>query len=204
MTSSVIPVLEELLAAAAVAVVVLGAATVAAALWLRRRWRRIKAHVSGHSRGLAFGTGSGGWQWLWSRPLPNRQWVSIHQTRRRLARARAAAEHSVALARSSGAPLGDLESLCRRLRPATLDVDRSLRVAQRATGSLIDTGVIMRQADDLTTSACYIQNAAAMAMTGASAPTTSDLVYDIHREVGAIAGGIAHAGQHSSSFEPWG
>lgn len=49
--------------------------------------------------------------------------------RRRLWRAVTAAEQAVAQARKTGAPTGDLNSLCRRLRQAVAETDRSLAIA---------------------------------------------------------------------------
>lgn len=195
MMASVIPNPGELLAAALIAVVVLGAAAIVAAVWLRRRWGKLRGLVAGHVRGLVIDAGTAGWRWLWSRPLPDRRWRSIHRTRRQTSRALASAGHAVGVARSAGVPLGDLESLCRRLRQVASDVDSSLRIAQRATGPLIDAEAIARQADDVVASAGRIQYAAAMALTGTSGAATIELADDVHREVAAMASGIATAGR---------
>jgi hypothetical protein len=198
MTSSVIPNLSELAAAGVVAACVLGGVAMVVAFWLRRRWGKLRRLLIGPARSLADDAGSAWWRWLWSQPLPDRRWLSMHRARRRLWRALAGAEHGVAMARSSGAPLGDLVSLCRRLRQAVCDIDRSLRLAQRSTGILIDIDAIVRQAGDLTYSACLIQQAAALSLASISEPTTIDLVGDVHQELAAMTGGMGHASRRSA------
>src|SRR5215467_14203207 len=115
----------ELLAAVAAAGTVLLAVSVAGLWWLQRRLRRgldgASRAVAGRASLAVAGGFRAGRRWLWSRPLPDRHWVMAAVSRRRLWRSVSAAEHAVALAGKSGAPTGDLDGLCRRLRRAAVD-----------------------------------------------------------------------------------
>ena len=129
----------ELLAAIAATATVLLALSVAGLWWLQRRLRRglggASRAVAGRASLAAAGGFHAGRRWLWSRPLPDRRWVTAAVSRRRLWRSVAAAEYAVAQAGKSGAPTGDLDGLCRRLRRAAADADRSLAMAGHATPS---------------------------------------------------------------------
>ena len=135
MLSTVVVRAAELLAGG---VVVLAAAA-GAAWWVKRRVRRrlerIGRAVTRRAAGISAAAAVAGWQWLWSRPLPDSRWIAAGRARRRLWRAVGAAGHAVAVAREAGAPTGDLETLCRRLRQAAADADRSLVMAGRATAA---------------------------------------------------------------------
>src|SRR6266542_4374623 len=138
MLSSVAAGAGVLLAGAVIAGVLLAGVAFAGAWWLRRRAaRRLEAMgqaVAGRARQGAAGAASAGARWLWSRPLPDRRWISAGRARRQLWRAVSAAEHAVAAARDGGAPVGDLDALCGRLRQAAGDAGRSLAIAGRGTG----------------------------------------------------------------------
>jgi hypothetical protein len=86
------------------------------------------------------------------------------------------AKRAVAAAKGAGAPIGDLESLTRRLRSSTNAVDPSLRIASWP-----------EDAATLAVVAATIQEAAATALTGTIRPTTTALLDDGHRELVAIS-----------------
>ncbi len=167
MLSSVAAGAGVLLAGAVIAGVLLAGVAFAGAWWLRRRAaRRLEAMgqaVAGRARQGAAGAASAGARWLWSRPLPDRRWISAGRARRQLWRAVSAAEHAVAAARDGGAPVGDLDALCGRLRQAAGDAGRS------------------------------IQGAAAAALAWRSRPAVSSLADDVRREEAALAAGMASA-----------
>ena len=196
MTASAATVLGELLATAAlVFMVVMATGALLICVWLWRRLHRLWSRLTPHLRGQGFDAPTtAGLRWLRSTPLPDRRWRSINGARRRMARALIGAEHAIDLARSGGAPLGDLESLCRRLHQTAANVDRSLRIAQRSTGSSIDDHTVLRQADSLAESARLIQFAAAKAVAAPNEKAADELADDLHREAVALASGMSTAG----------
>jgi hypothetical protein len=186
----------ELLAALAITGAVLLAVAVAGGLWLKRRLRlrmqgagwaalavRARRVTAGHVRTRS--------PWWWSRPVPNRHWVAAVRTRRRLRRAVAAAEHAVAQARKSGAPTGDLNSLCRRLRQAATDADQSLAMAGRATPPGARADHASAQAAELVAAAGLIHDAAASSAASMAEPTVAGLTQDVRQEVTALSAGLA-------------
>jgi hypothetical protein len=187
----------ELLAVAGVAGLVLVAAAAAGVWWLRRRARRglqaLGRIVAGRARRAAAGRASTGSRWLLARPLPGRRSVAAGRARRQLWRAVSAAEHAVARARDGGAPVGDLEGLCRRLRTAAADADRSLTIAGRATAAGCQPESASSQAGGLVSAAGQIQGAAAAALASMSRPVVSSLADDVSREVVALSAGMASA-----------
>src|SRR5262249_58190238 len=88
----------------------------------------------GRAGGAPAVTGGAGRRWLGSLPVPDRRWREGGRARRELWRAVGAAEHAVAAARRGGAPTGDLDALCRRLRRAAGSADRRLAIGQRPAG----------------------------------------------------------------------
>jgi hypothetical protein len=192
MVSTVVVRAAELLAGG---VVVLAVA--AGAVWwvkrrVRRRLERIGRAVAGRAAGISAGAVAAGWQWLWSRPLPDRRWIAASRARRRLWRAVSSAGHAVAVAREAGAPTGDLEALCRRLRQAAADTDRSLVMAGRATAAT-RTEPGSAEVGDLVRAAGLIQEAAASAVASLSLPAATSLADDARREAEALSAGIASA-----------
>jgi hypothetical protein len=199
MLSEVAVRVGELLAVLAITGVVLLTAAVAGGLWLKRRlrlrmqgagWaalagRARRAAAAGHFRSRS--------PWWWSRPVPNRHWVAAARARRRLRRAVTGAEHAVAQARKSGAPIGDLDSLCRRLRQAATDTDRSLAIAGRATPPGAHADRASAQATELVAAAALIQNAAASSAASMSRPAVASLTQDVRQEVTALSAGLASA-----------
>ena len=183
----------ELLAAGAVLVAV----TAAAAWWLQRRIRRrlerIGLAAAGRAGGISAGAARAGWRWLWSRPLPDRRWIAASRARRSLWRAVSAADHAVAAARKAGAPTGDLPALCRRLRQAAADADRSLAIAARAAPAGQPREPAPAEVTDLVRAAGLIQDAAASAVASLSRPAARSLADDARREADALSAGIASA-----------
>ncbi|MDR3034995.1 MAG: hypothetical protein LBV78_18155 [Kitasatospora sp.] len=187
----------ELLAALAIAGTLLLTVAVAGGLWLKRRLRaRLRvtggavARLAGRAAADRVRTRS---RWLWSLPSPSRHWVAAVRTRRRLWRAVTAAEHAVAQARKAGAPTGDLDSLCRRLRQAAADADRSVAVAGRATGVSTGSDHASSQAADLIVAAGLIQDAAASSAASMMRPAVASLTEDVRQEVTALSAGLASA-----------
>jgi hypothetical protein len=108
----------ELLAAGVVVLAVAAVARWSLKRWMRRRLERAGRAAAARATAISAGAARAGWQWLWSRPLPDRRWIAASRARRRLWRAVSAADRAVAVARKAGAPTGDLAALCRRLRQA--------------------------------------------------------------------------------------
>src|SRR6266516_3659255 len=197
MLSSVALHAGELLAAGLLAGVVFVALLAAGGLWLRRRVRRrlegLGLVLAGRARGAAAVAGGAGSRWLWSLPVPDRRWREGGRGRRELWRAVGAAEHAVAAARRGGAPTGDLDGLCRRLRRAAGSADRSLAIGQRpavAGAGLEPAGC---EVTDLVSAAGQIQAAASAALASVSRPAARELADDVRGEVAALAAGLASA-----------
>ena len=187
----------ELLAAALIAAVLLLAVSFAGVLWLRRRVRRrlesLSRVLAGRARGATAGAGTAGWRWLLSRPVPDRRWRSAVRCRRQLWRAVSAAEHAVAVARGGGAPTGELDVLCRRLRQAAGSLDRSLAIDRQATVAGTELPPASSQVTELVSAAGHIQAAAAAVLGSSSRLAASGLAEEVHRETVALAAGMASA-----------
>lgn len=198
----------ELLAAALIAGGICLAGAAAGLWWLKRRVRRgldaagraITARTAGGraAGGVAARTG---WRWVWSRPLPDRRWIAARQARQELWRAVSAADHAVKTARQAGAPTGDLDNLCRRLRCSAADADRSLSVARRApaAGGL---GPVPAQVGELIKTAGLIHDAAASAAASVTQPAARSLADDARQEAVALSHGIASARRAASGGLP--
>jgi hypothetical protein len=188
----------ELLAVLAITGVVLLTMAAVGGLWLKRRLRlRVQgaswAALAGRAGRAAAGHFRTRSPWWWSRPVPSRHWVAAALARRRLRRAVAAAGHAVAQARKSGAPTGDLDSLCRRLRQAATDTDRSLAMAGRATAASTRPDHASCQAAELVAAAGLIQDAAASSAASMTRPAVAGLADDVRQEVTALSAGLASA-----------
>jgi hypothetical protein len=188
----------ELLAILAITGVVLLTIAAAGGLWLKRRLRlRARgaswAALVGRARRAAADQFRPRSPWWWSRPVPSRHWVAAAVARRRLRRAVAGAEYAVTQARKSGAPTGDLDGLCRRLRQAAADTDRSLALAGRATPPRARADHASAQAAELEKAAGLIQDAAAASATSMARPAVSSLADDVRREVTSLSAGLASA-----------
>ena len=197
MLSSIALHAGELLAAGLLAGVVFVALVAAGGLWLRRRVRRrlqaLGPVLAGRARGAAAAVGGGGSRWLWSLPVPDRRWREGGRARRELWRAVGAAEHAVAAARRGGAPTGDLDGLCRRLRQAAGSADRRLAIGQRpaVAGAGLDPAV--SEVSGLLSAAGQIQAAASAALASVSRPAARQLADDVRIEVTALTAGLASA-----------
>jgi hypothetical protein len=198
MLSSIALHAGELLAAGLLAAIVFAALVAAGGLWLRRRVRRrlqaLGPVLAGRARGAAAAVGGGaGSRWLWSLPVPDRRWRAGGRARRELWRAVGAAEHAVAAARRGGAPTGDLDGLCRRLRQAAGSADRRLAIGQRpaVAGAGLDPAV--SEVSGLLSAAGQIQAAASAALASVSRPAARQLADDVRIEVTALTAGLASA-----------
>lgn len=184
--------LAATLAAGAICVVVALAGTCWLTRRLRRRLKGTGRAVAERAAGAGIGAASAGRRWLWSRPVPDRRWLAAGRARRRLWRAVGAAGHAVVQARGAGAPTGDLDALCHRLRQAAAQTDRSLAMAGRATPGN-QPGPASSQVNDLVLTATLIQDAAASALASMSQPAVSTLADDVRREAVALSAGTAAA-----------
>lgn len=165
-----------------------GMVTLAAGLWwLRRRVRRLKLlgwAAAARPGAAAAGAMAAGRYRAWSLPLPDRRRLAAAWERRRLWLAVAAAERAVTAARRAGAPTGDLDSLCARLRQAAGDAGRRMPLSREAAAEI----------RDLAEAAAQIQAAAASAAAAMARPAARQLAEDARREAQALAAGIAAAG----------
>ncbi len=195
MLSSVALRAGELLAAALFAGAVFVAVVAGGVMWLRRGVRRrlqaLGPVLAGRARGAAAVAGGTGPRW--SPPVPDRRWREGGQARRELWRAVGAAEHAVAAARRGGAPTGDLDGLCRRLRQAAGSADRSLAIGQRPASAGAGLEPAACEVGDLLSAAGQIQAAASAALASVSRPAARELAGDVRVEVAALAAGLATA-----------
>ena len=197
MLSSVALHAGELLAVALFAGAACMAVMAAGVVWLRRKVRRrlqgLGRVVAGRARGAAAVTGGAGRRWLWSVPVPDRRWREGGRARRELWRAVGAAEHAVAAARRGGAPTGDLDALCRRLRRAAGTADRRLAIGQRPAVPGAGLEPAVSEVSGLLSAAGQIQAAASAALESVSGPAARQLADDVRVEVTALTAGLARA-----------
>jgi hypothetical protein len=196
MLSSVAVRAGELMATMLAAGIVVLAAAVTGVWWLRRRVRRRLGTIN-HAAAAAHA----GWRWLLSQPVPDRRWLAVTRQRRTLWRAVSAAEHAIATAQQAGAPTGDLDTLCRRLRRAAQDADRFLSVAHGAASWGREAGQAQPDIDDLLTAAGLIHDTAASAVASLSQPAAGHLADDVRREAEALAAGLTSAA-HAAGLIP--
>ncbi len=197
MLSSIVLHAGELLAAGLLAAIVFVALVAAGGLWLRRRVRRrlqgLGPVLAGRARGAAAVAGGARSRWLWSLPVPDRRWREGGRARRELWRAVGAAEHAVAAARRGGAPTGDLDGLCRRLRQAAGSADRRLAIGRRPAVAGAGLGPAVSEVSGLLSAAGHIQAAASAALASVSGPAARQLADDVRIEVVALTEGLASA-----------
>lgn len=86
-------------------------------------------------------------------------------------------------ARRAGAPTGDLDGLCRRLREAAGDAGQRLPLSPHPAAEI----------RDLVEAAGQVQHAAASAAAAIARPAARRLADDARREAVALAAGIAAA-----------
>ena len=191
MLSSVALRAGELLAAGLLVGAVLVAVMTAGAVWLRRRVRRrlqaLGPVLAGRAGVAAAVVGGAGPRLVWSLPVPDRRWREGGRARRELWRAVGAAEHAVAAARRGGAPTGDLNGLCRRLRQAAGSVDRRLAIGQRPAVASAGLEPAVSEVSELVSAAGQIQAAASAALAAVSHPAACQLADDVRIEVAALA-----------------
>jgi hypothetical protein len=197
MVSSVALLVGVLVAAGLVAGIALVAVMAGGVWWLRRRvQRRLEmlglVWASRPRRATAPVGGTGSW-WLWSLPTPDRRWWSGVRARRELWRAVGGAEHAVAAARRGGAPIGDLDGLCRRLRRAAGSADRSLAIWQRSAVAGVGLEDAVGEVSDVVSAARQIEAVASAALASVSRPVARELADDVRAEVVALTAGINSA-----------
>jgi hypothetical protein len=179
-----------------------GTVTLAAGLWwLKRRVRRLRRAGLAAAR-MSMAAATAGRHRLWSAPLPDRRWLAEARQRRRLWRAVAAAEHAVAAARQAGAPAGDLDGLCRRLRQAAGDADRSLAVSRTPARRGEAGHASGPEVSEVLAAAGLIQDAAASALASMARHASASLAGDARREAAALSAGIAAAARAGHRGEP--
>lgn len=179
---------------AAVAVVVAGigltaAAAIVAWIRLRRRWRALRSSTAVRTGLALLGVvrapsllRAGGGPQRAPALLRLRLWQSV-----------SGAVRAVQAAERTGGAVGDLPSLCRRLRAAAEDLDRLLVLADGtdpAAGSPADLG---RQVADAREAASAIRRAALVSGGDAAAARMGPLADDARREVECVAAGVARA-----------
>lgn len=200
---------DLLLAASAVVVAGVGLMTaVGVVTWirLRRRWRALRSSTTLRTGvallGVLRSTGSARWRtgrWAAGAAgaadapavLRLHLWQSVD-----------AATRAVEAAERSGGSVGDLPSLCRRLRAATEDLDRLLVLAggpDPVTGPGDGLG---RQVADVREAASSIRRAALVSAGDAAAARMGRLTDDARREVECVAAGVARAGDALGSSRP--
>jgi hypothetical protein len=186
----------ELVAAAVLAGTVLLTVMALGVWWLRRLVRRrlewLRLLLTGPVRG-ARPVGEAGSRWIWSLPLPDRRWWGGARARRELWGAVRAAEHAVAAAHRGGAPTGDLDGLCQRLRRAAGSADCSMAIWQRSAvaGARLEHPGL--EINEVLSAARQIQAAASDALASVSRPMARELADDVRAEVVALRAGIASA-----------
>lgn len=188
---------DLLLAVMAVVVVGLGlVATGAAVAWvrLRRRWRALRSSTAlrtgvallgvARARGMARQAGA---RWTGGAGDPA-------LLRLQLWRSVDGASRAVQAAVRAGGAVGDLPSLCRRLRGATEDLDRLLALAGGADPVRGTVGGLGQQVADVRDAATSIRRAALVSAGDAAAARMGPLADDARREVEAVMAGVARAG----------
>jgi len=197
MASSIALLAAVLVAAVLVAGIAVVTAVASGVWWLRRRVRHrlgvLGLLLASRSRRTAVSAGGDGAFSLWSLPLPDRRWWSGVRARRELWRAVGAAEHAVAAARRGGAPIGDLDGLCRRLRRAAGTADRSLAIWQRSAVAGVGLDDAVGEVSDVVSAARQIEAVASAALASVSRPAARELADDVRAEVVALTAGIASA-----------
>lgn len=144
-----------------------------AAILVRRRIRRIQENVR---QLLVEPTCRLAESWLNPRATP-----ALH-SRIKLARTVSAAEHAVKMAIAADAPVGDLPSLCRRLRLEASRMDYALRIGHRLSRSSAELRITIQQASELSDAAVRIQETALSSVSGAASISSTRLLEDVRIE----------------------
>lgn len=184
-----------ILAGAALVVALGVVAAVGTVVWVRRRWRRLVSDLRGRAALATAGAGRAGWRWLLAHPVPDRRSWSAVRARRQVLVAVAAAERAVDHAGAAGAPVGELRSLCRRLRTSADALDAVLATGGRR-GDTAETGNgdALSQAGELVAVAQRIRTSAALLVSSGAYRLDPTLGADADRELAAVvAGARRHA-----------
>lgn len=190
MTES-LALVHPVLVVGAVLLSLCAAATLAGALWVRRRWRRLRLLWRNGPEGALILLGRSAWRWALDRPLPDRRWREVTKSRRELRLSVAAAERAVDLAEAAGAPVGELRSLSRRLRTSADALDASLAIDQWRTTRSTGMPDIARQLDELLRASADIHESAARMLTTTSGVVQTGLLEDAQRELAAVSAGYS-------------
>lgn len=182
---------------AVMAVVVVGLGLVAAAVvvtWvrLRRRWRALRSSTALRTGvallGVLRARGTSRWRvgsWAGGAQEPAVLRLALWQSVDAATRAVQAAERA-------GGTVGELPSLCRRLRAASEDLDRLLVLAGGAPLGAPAEG-LGRQVADARDAAASIRRAALVSAGDAAAARMGPLADDARREVECVTTGVAQA-----------
>jgi hypothetical protein len=180
---------HPVLVAGAVFLSLFAAAALIGALWVRRRWRRLRLLWRNGPEGALILVGRSAWRWALDRPVPDRRWREVTKSRRQLRLSVAAAERAVDVAGAAGAPVGELRSLSRRLRASADALDASMAIDQWRTTRSAGVPDIAQQVEDLLRAAADIHEAAARMLTGTSGVVQTGLAEDAQRELAAVSAG---------------
>jgi hypothetical protein len=190
MTTESVGVADPVLVAGAAAILSLGVAvTLVGVVWLRRRWRRLRFLLRLGPEAAVVAAGRLAWRSVLDRPRPDRRWRELARSRRRLRQSVSAAEHAVELAASTGAPVGELRSLSRRLRKAADALDASLAADQWSPVRSTATPQTAREVDELLGAAASVHASAAGLLATASGAAQIGLLEDAERELAAVSAG---------------
>lgn len=171
---------------------------VLAAAWMvwragRRRLRALRRHSAVRSAAAL---------WALARPAPASgpplaarvvDGLSTARSRYELWRGVGAAERAVRQATTSGAALGDLPSLSRRLHEVAVDVDRLLAIGDGLSPAVPEVGGARQQAVEVLRASDCLRRAALAAAGDATGTRVSALADDADREVRSLAAGLARA-----------
>lgn len=117
------------------------------------------------------------------RAMGSAQWWAIQPLRRQMWRGVSGAVNAVEVARRRGVPIGDLQSLTRRLQATAADVDAALRTAA-AAGRV--PAELRRQAQQVTAAAADVTDTVTTAMAADNAPQVASLLDAVRVEVRAL------------------
>jgi len=161
---------------------------------LRRRWIAFRSGAMGYGMASAISVAS--------ERLPRRRPTAISgvtgwsppRARREMWRSVEAATAAVRVAERSGAAVGDLPVLCRRLHEVAASLDELLRVepAQGSAGAAPGATSLRDQVGVVLRSAADVQHTAVLAASAAQSPRVSTLQRDMADEIDCV---VAGAGQ---------
>lgn len=182
-------VADLMLVAGAVFLSGCAAAALVGGVWLWRRWRRVRFLWRRGPEAALVLVGRPAWRWAVDRPLPDRRWRALARSRRQLRLSVAAAERAVDVAATTGAEVGELRSLSRRLRASADALDASLALDQWRTTRSTGGPDLAQRVDELLRAAADIHESAALVVTTTSGVVRSGLLEDARRELAAISAG---------------